>query len=120
MIGRHPPASASLTVIAALWFSSPAMAQTVPAEEGQTPSWSGSDIVVTGVRDGYSAPETSAATRTDTPLIQVPQSVQVLTRTSIRARRSWVRSEPARHHERPLVRGVRLVDAGPGPHEANA
>ncbi len=46
-------------------------------------SWSG-DIIVTGARDTYTAPETSAATRTDTPLIQVPQSVQVLTRALIR------------------------------------
>ncbi|KQM43701.1 ligand-gated channel [Sphingomonas sp. Leaf11] len=45
-------------------------------------SWTG-EIIVTGTRDGYAAPETSAATRTDTPLIQVPQSVQVLTRTLI-------------------------------------
>ncbi|WP_288412249.1 TonB-dependent siderophore receptor [uncultured Sphingomonas sp.] len=45
-------------------------------------SWAG-DIIVTGVREGYATPETSAATRTSTPLIQVPQSVQVLTRTLI-------------------------------------
>lgn len=83
MIGRHPLASASLTVIAALWLGSPAVAQTASPEERQAPSWSGSDIVVTGVRDSYGAPGTSAATRTDTPLIQVPQSVQVLTRTLI-------------------------------------
>lgn len=83
MIGRHPLASTSLTVIAALWLGSPAMAQTTPTEDTQTPSWSGSDIVVTGVRDSYAAPETSAATRTDTPLIQVPQSVQVLNKTLI-------------------------------------
>lgn len=38
-------------------------------------------IVVTGVRDSYAVTETGAATRTATPLIQVPQSVQVLTRT---------------------------------------
>lgn len=45
-------------------------------------SWTG-DIIVTGARETYTAPETSASTRTDTPLIQVPQSVQVLTRTLI-------------------------------------
>ncbi|MBW6533157.1 hypothetical protein KZ820_20630 [Sphingomonas sp. RRHST34] len=83
MIGRHPLASTSLTVIAALWLGSPAMAQTAPADDTQTPSWSGTDIVVTGTRDSYGVPGTSAATRTDTPLIQVPQSVQVLTRTLI-------------------------------------
>ena len=83
MIGWHPLGSTSLTVIAALWLGSPAMAQTAPTEDTQTPSWSGSDIVVTGVRDSYAAPETSAATRTDTPLIRVPQSVQVLTKALI-------------------------------------
>jgi outer membrane receptor protein involved in Fe transport len=41
------------------------------------------DIIVTGARETYTAPETGAATRTDTPLIQVPQSVQVLTKTLI-------------------------------------
>ncbi|PZU79604.1 MAG: TonB-dependent siderophore receptor [Sphingomonas sp.] len=43
-------------------------------------SWT-NDIIVTGNRDGYAVSETSTATRTDTPLIQVPQSVQVLSRT---------------------------------------
>lgn len=74
-----------LALIAGTALASPAFAQdqTVPTEDTQTPSWSGSDIVVTGVRDSYAAPKTSAATRTDTPLIQVPQSVQVLTKTLI-------------------------------------
>jgi iron complex outermembrane recepter protein len=35
-------------------------------------------------RAGYAAPNSTAATRTDTPLIQVPQSVQVVTSTLIR------------------------------------
>jgi len=37
--------------------------------------------MVTGRRSTYAAPETVSATRTDTPLIDVPQSVQVLTRS---------------------------------------
>ena len=45
-------------------------------------SWAG-DIIVTGQRQTYAEPETTAATRTATPLIQIPQSVQVLTRTLI-------------------------------------
>ena len=61
-------------------FAQSSATATPPAQAVQ--SWTG-DIVVTGVRAGYAAPETRASTRTDTPLIQVPQSVQVLTRTLI-------------------------------------
>lgn len=57
-------------------------ASSVTSDASTAPSWTG-DIIVTGARETYTAPETSAATRTDTPLIQVPQSVQVLTRTLI-------------------------------------
>lgn len=57
-------------------------ASSVTSDAATAPSWTG-DIIVTGARETYTAPETSAATRTDTPLIQVPQSVQVLTRTLI-------------------------------------
>ena len=48
-----------------------------------TPSWTGAEVVVTGQRQGYAVPDSASATRTDTPLIDVPQSVQVLTRTLI-------------------------------------
>jgi len=44
------------------------------------PSWTSAPVVVTANADSYAAPNTSAATRTDTPIIEVPQSVQVLTR----------------------------------------
>lgn len=57
-------------------------ASSVTSDAATAPSWTG-DIIVTGARETYIAPETSAATRTDTPLIQVPQSVQVLTKTLI-------------------------------------
>lgn len=61
--------------------SADTLSSTAP-EFAAAQSWAG-DIIVTGVGEGYAAPETSAATRTTTPLIQVPQSVQVLTRTLI-------------------------------------
>jgi iron complex outermembrane receptor protein len=67
-----------IALAAALAITSPAIAQTT-----DLPSWTTDTIVVTGKREGYAAPDTMAATRTDTPLIQVPQSVQVLTRTLI-------------------------------------
>jgi iron complex outermembrane receptor protein len=45
--------------------------------------WAIQQIVVTGQRARYGAPNATAATRTDTPLIEVPQSVQVVTRALI-------------------------------------
>ena len=61
--------------------TTPALSQTVRPDT-EVPSWV-SDVVVTGARTGYAASESRSATRTDTPLIQVPQSVQVITRTQI-------------------------------------
>ncbi|GBQ21965.1 TonB-dependent siderophore receptor [Gluconacetobacter sacchari DSM 12717] len=49
----------------------------------QTRNWSGETLTVKGKRLSYTAPTSFAATRTDTPLIQVPQSVEVITRTLI-------------------------------------
>ena len=40
---------------------------------------SGGVIVVTGTRDAYGADSTRTATRTDTPLVDVPQAVSVVT-----------------------------------------
>ncbi|MBJ7483490.1 TonB-dependent receptor [Brevundimonas sp.] len=57
--------------------AAPAFAQTEPAVQ-TAPSWIG-EVVVTGARQRYASPDSTSATRTDTPLIQVPQSVQVLT-----------------------------------------
>jgi iron complex outermembrane receptor protein len=45
-------------------------------------SWTDA-IIVTGVRGDYTAARSEAATRTDTALIEVPQSVQVITRRLI-------------------------------------
>ncbi|MFN6563949.1 MAG: TonB-dependent siderophore receptor [Nostoc sp. ChiSLP01] len=36
------------------------------------------ELVVTGEQDGYSVPDTSTATKTDTPLRDIPQSIQVI------------------------------------------
>lgn len=46
-------------------------------------SWTIKQVVVTARRERYTVPTAAAATRTDTPLIEVPQSVQVLTRSLI-------------------------------------
>lgn len=46
-------------------------------------SWTIKQVVVAGRREHYAVPNATSATRTDTPLIEVPQSVQVLTRSLI-------------------------------------
>lgn len=48
--------------------------QTQPTQSGDEPI----ELVVTGEQDGYSVPEASTATRTDTPLRDIPQSIQVI------------------------------------------
>ena len=47
-------------------------------------TWTLEAINVSGEREGYTAPSSASATRTDTPLIEVPQSVQVVTQSMIK------------------------------------
>lgn len=55
-----------------------------PADQNQeASSWTIKPVVITGRRERYAVPTATAATRTDTALIEVPQSVQVLTRSLI-------------------------------------
>lgn len=42
------------------------------------------ELVVTGEQDGYRVPNASAATRTDTPLRDIPQSIQVIPQEVLR------------------------------------
>jgi iron complex outermembrane recepter protein len=77
--------------------------QTPPAEEkptDQTPQekpFSQQDdpieLVVTGERDGYRVPSSSTATRTDTPLRDIPQSIQVVPRQVLEDRNARTVSE---------------------------
>jgi iron complex outermembrane recepter protein len=57
-------------------------AQTPPAPEGETqpekPLVDEQEIVVTDEQDGYNVPNASTATKTDTPLRDIPQSIQVV------------------------------------------
>lgn len=63
----------------ALAATSPAQAQT----EGQATGWTPTEIVVTAQRDdGYKATDADSL-RTPVPILETPQSVQVLTRTLI-------------------------------------
>lgn len=52
-------------------------------EASKVSSWAPERVIIKAKRANYAATETSVATRTDTPLIEVPQSVQVLTRSLI-------------------------------------
>lgn len=65
-----------LLSVAALAFPAAASAEEADAEDGRT-------IIVTGKAVGYKAEDTATATKTDTPLLDVPQSVSVVTRARI-------------------------------------
>ncbi|MBD2253339.1 TonB-dependent siderophore receptor [Nostoc parmelioides] len=66
--------------------------QTPPTEEqpaSETPTAQQDDpieLVVTGERDSYRVPNASTATRTDTPLRDIPQSIQVVPQEVLRDR----------------------------------
>ncbi|WP_282374954.1 TonB-dependent siderophore receptor [Pseudomonas sp. PS01302] len=47
-------------------------------------TWTLEPITVSGELEGYTAPTATSATRTDTPLKEVPQSVQVVTQSMLR------------------------------------
>ncbi|MCX7594685.1 MAG: TonB-dependent siderophore receptor [Fischerella sp.] len=53
-----------------------------PSESDQQPI----ELVVTGEQEGYSVPDASTATRTDIPLRDIPQSIQVIPRQVIEDR----------------------------------
>ncbi len=86
----HRLASASALAIALACKAAGAQTTAAPAASDQTggpvqtpmPSWA-SEVVVTGKRGAYATPDASTATRIDTPLIDVPQSVEVITKTLI-------------------------------------
>lgn len=59
-------------------FATAALAQTTPSNSISTEL---STVVITGESSGYAASKASSATRTDTPLIQTPQSITVLKRS---------------------------------------
>ncbi len=57
-----------------------------PQEEPSTPQDEPIELVVTGEQDNYRVPNASTATRTDTPLRDIPQSIQVVPRQVLRDR----------------------------------
>jgi iron complex outermembrane receptor protein len=56
-------------------------APAAPDQASWTADDTADDIVVTARREGYAAPNSGSATRTNTPLIRTPQSVQVINKT---------------------------------------
>ncbi|MEQ1619243.1 MAG: TonB-dependent receptor plug domain-containing protein [Terricaulis sp.] len=68
-----------LTAAALCVAPSLAFAQDVEGRE----SWASDTIVVTGQRPSITAPDAATATRTPTPVEEIPQSIQTLTRTLI-------------------------------------
>ena len=87
------PLALAITLAAA---SHPALAASpdAPLAADAAPGRWTDTIVVTGMHGDYAVPDTSAATRTSTPLIEVPQSVQVLSRTLLQEQdRRTLRSE---------------------------
>lgn len=55
--------------------------EAIPESDTQTPSDNAIQIVVTGEQeedDGYLAPDSTTGTRTDTPIFEVPQAIQVI------------------------------------------
>ena len=70
--------------LATTFLTQPGFAQTKAETDENVNSWGAGAIVVTAKRDGYLLHEGGSATRTNTPLINVPQSVQVLNSSLIR------------------------------------
>lgn len=62
-----------LASVAIVCLPAAALASEAEADEGRT-------IIVTGKADGYKADNSVTATKTDTPLLDVPQSISVVTR----------------------------------------
>jgi len=73
------------SLLAALLVGAPglALAEGVSAAEGMEAAGDVSPLIVTGEARGYAAVDIVTATRTDTPLLDIPQSIQVVTRQQL-------------------------------------
>lgn len=61
--------------------ASPAHGQASPARDGEERL--STQIIVQGKVEGYKAPNASSSTRTDTPILETPQSISVLSRQAM-------------------------------------
>ncbi|MHC5938277.1 TonB-dependent receptor domain-containing protein [Nostoc sp.] len=80
----------------------PTPEQQKPGNQAQPtqPSTSGDEpieLVVTGEQDGYSVPDSTTATKTDTPLRDIPQSIQVIPQQVIKDQQITRISDAARN-----------------------
>ena len=81
-------ATAISLALACMASATQAQTAAAPAPDGpadKVSTWTPeSTVVVSARRERYAVPNSTTATRTDTPLLEVPQSVQVLTRALIK------------------------------------
>ncbi len=74
----------ALLASASALLSQPAFAESAPvAEPEQDRDYLGAEVVVIGQIDGYGIEDGSSATKTPTPLINVPQTVSVITKDQL-------------------------------------
>lgn len=85
--------AASCLAIAASLASMPAMAEIVATDAADAEN----PIIVIGRAEGYVASQTVTATKTDTPLIDVPQSIQVVTREKLDDQASYSLADVLRY-----------------------
>lgn len=92
MQSRPPMPLAVLTAASLITIANAAVAQ------GNTPSTQTlPTVTVTGTPDDYRPPQSSTATRTDTPSLQTPQSVQVVPRAVIEDQNALTLTEAVRN-----------------------
>ncbi|MDF5706510.1 MAG: TonB-dependent siderophore receptor [Nostoc sp. S4] len=115
------------SVASASASSQPPQSQTQPTPQTQQPalpvqptqpSTSGDEpieLVVTGEQDGYSVPDASTATKTDTPLRDIPQSIQVVPQQVLKDQQVTRLNDALRN-----VPGVVTVFGSPGNSEESS
>lgn len=96
---RRPPTPLTLLAAAclALVSSSAAAQGTLSSPASATPAGTLPTVKVTGTPDDYRAPASPTATRTDTPSLETPQSVQVVPRAVIEDQNALTLSEAVRN-----------------------
>ncbi len=73
----------ALLTSAGFLFSQPAFAEGAPGDAEQDRDYLGAEVVVIGQLDGYSIEDGSSGTKTPTSLIDVPQTVSVITQDQL-------------------------------------
>lgn len=98
--------ASTLLATTALFLAVPAHALPTDDIDMAAGPQTGTEIIVTGKIEGYRTEQTSSATKTKTPLVDVPQAITVLTREQI--------DDQAIRSVADLVRFVPGVSAGQG------